>query len=141
MEHVERHVTLPSDPTQAWELLTDPIELAGWLGDDVDLTPTPGAIGHVLERDGTQRSLVVEEVDEGRRLSWRWWPEGDDPDAAGSRVEITLSPTDGGTLVRVVERPLPTAGVAVQASAGAAWSHRLLHLELLVLLAAAARCR
>lgn len=140
METIERTVTLPTDVREAWELLTDPDELAAWLGDDVVLRPVPGAAGRVLERDGSDRSLVVEEVDAGRRLSWRWWIEGDDPDQTGSRVEITLSPTPDGTLVRVVEQPLPTATAsAPRASAGEAWSHRLLHLESLLLLAAAIR--
>jgi uncharacterized protein YndB with AHSA1/START domain len=140
METIERTVTLPTDVAEAWELITHPDELATWLGDDVVLDPTPGARGRVLERDGTDRSLVVEHVDEGRCLSWRWWVVGDDPAQAGSRVEITLSPTTGGTVVRVVEQPLPTATASpAQASAGPAWSHRLLHLEALLLVAAAIR--
>jgi uncharacterized protein YndB with AHSA1/START domain len=138
MEIVERTVTLPTDLEEAWALLTRPEELA-WLGDEVVLEPVPGAPGRVLERDGTDRALVVEEVDEGRRLAWRWWIDGDDPERTGSRVEITLSPTPHGTLVRVVEQPLPTTVTAARASAGEAWSHRLLHLESLLLLAAAIR--
>ena len=94
----------------------------------------------MLERDGTDRALVVEEVDEGRRLTWRWWLEGDDPDQTASRVEITLVPTADGTLVRVVEQPLLTLTASVpRSSAGEAWSHRLLHLESLLLVAAAVR--
>jgi uncharacterized protein YndB with AHSA1/START domain len=139
MEIVERHVTLPTDLEEAWELLTDPDELAAWLGDEVVLDPQPGASGHVLERDGTRRSLVVEEVDEGARLAWRWWPTDEDPVAGASRVEITLSPTADGTLVRVVETALTPIGPVARASAGEAWSHRLLHLEALLLIAAAVR--
>jgi len=140
METIERTVTLPTHLDEAWELLTHPDELATWLGDDVVLDPTPGAPGRVLERDGTDRSLVVEQVDHGRCLSWRWWVDGDDPDVTGSRVEITLSPTTDGTLVRVIEQPLASASVPVaRATAGDAWSHRLLHLESLLLVAAAIR--
>jgi uncharacterized protein YndB with AHSA1/START domain len=140
METVERTVTLPTDLEEAWELLTHPDELSAWLGDDVVLDPVPGASGWVRERDGTDRRLVVDEVDEGRRLSWRWWIEGDDPDQTASRVEITLSPTPDGTLVRVVEQPLVTARAsASRTNASEAWSHRLLHLESLLLVAAAIR--
>jgi uncharacterized protein YndB with AHSA1/START domain len=140
MDDVERTVTLPTDLAEAWELLTDPDELATWLGDEVVLDPTPGAAGRVVERDGTDRSLVVDRVDALRHLSWTWWPEGDDP-ASGSRVEVTLSPTEGGTLVRVVERPLvplqarTALALAWAHRAGEAWSHRLLHLESVLLLA------
>ena len=141
MDIVERTITLPTDIEEAWRLLTDPADLATWLGDDVVLDPTPGAAGRVLERDGTDRALMVEHADEGQRLTWRWWVDGQDPELTGSRVEITLSPTTDGTLVHVVEQPLPTTTVATvaRASAGEAWSHRLLHLESLLLVAAAIR--
>lgn len=139
METVERTVTLPTDLEDAWALVTRPEDLAAWLGDEVQLELTPGATGRVVERDGTDRALVVERVEEGHRLSWRWWPEADGPDGAASRVEITLTPTEAGTVVRVVEAPVgPTAPIA-RAAAGEAWSHRLLHLEAHLLLAAAIR--
>ena len=83
METVERHVTLPADLDEAWELLTDPDDLAGWLGREVVLDPTPGATGSVVDHDGTRRRLVVDEVDAGRRLAWRWWTEGDDESQPG----------------------------------------------------------
>ncbi|MGK2949483.1 MAG: SRPBCC family protein [Acidimicrobiales bacterium] len=138
MEIVERHVTLPTDLESAWALVTEPDDLAGWLGAEVELDPTPGAAGQVVDHDGTRRALVVDEVAAGRRLSWRWW----DDDGVASHVEVTLTPGDAGTLVTVVERPLPSPAPVAQASsaaAGEAWSHRLLHLEALLLVAAAIR--
>lgn len=137
MEIVERHVTLPTDLDSAWALVTEPDDLAGWLGAEVQLDPTPGAAGQVVDHDGTRRALVVDEVTAGRRLSWRWW----DDDGAASHVEVTLTPGDSGTLVTVVERPLPSPSATAHASAatGEAWSHRLLHLEALLLVAAAVR--
>jgi len=138
MDTVERHVTLPAELDEAWTLLTDPDDLAAWLGREVALDPTPGAAGTVVDHDGTRRHLIVEEVDAGRRLSWRWWT-GDDPQGEPSRVEITLIPAERGTTVRVVEELLPTPAAAAQARASEAWSHRLLHLEALLLVAAAVR--
>ncbi len=136
MRTIERHVTLPTDLEQAWELVTRADDLAAWLGAEVRLEPTVGTTGAVVDHDGTARRLVVEEVDAGHRLAWRWWRD-DAPDEP-SRVEVTLVPTDGGTTVRVVEELAPADGVA-QARAGEAWSHRLLHLEALLLVAAAVR--
>jgi uncharacterized protein YndB with AHSA1/START domain len=142
METVERHLTLPGSPDQVWELLTRPDELGAWLGDDVVLDPTPGSAGRVLERDGTEHHLRVEQAETATRISWRWWRPGED-DAAASRVEITLTPSDEGTVLRVVEQlPAPvTASARASAAprASAAWSHRLLHLEALLLVAAAVR--
>lgn len=144
MDAVERHVTLPTDLDEAWDLLTRPEDLAGWLGAEVDLDPTPGSRGLVVDHDGTRRHLEVERVEAGRRLAWRWWM--DDDEAAATEVEITLAPDPDGTLVRVVERPLtpaaaaaPSASASATATASSAWSHRLLHLEALLLVAAAVR--
>jgi uncharacterized protein YndB with AHSA1/START domain len=134
MESIERNVTLPADLETAWELLTRPDDLAAWLGAEVVLDPTPGAAGLVVDHDGTRRPLVIDEVDAGSRLSWRWWTEDD---REVSRVEIVLSPTSTGTRVTIVEQALPTARASARASA--AWSHRLLHLEALLLVAAAVR--
>jgi uncharacterized protein YndB with AHSA1/START domain len=145
METVERAVTLPTDLAEAWDLLTDPDGQSGWLGAEVDLDPRPGAEGTVVDHDGTRRRLVVDRVAEGQGLTWRWWVDGDE--ATASEVEIRLAPTLEGTLVNVNERhltagPAPisaSASVAACAAAGSAWSHRLLHLEALLLVALALR--
>jgi uncharacterized protein YndB with AHSA1/START domain len=136
MDAVERQVTLPVDLEEAWSLLTRPDDLTGWLGAEVELDPTPGHAGRVVDHDGTVRHLVVDDVQIGHRLSWRWSPE-DEPSRL-TRVEICLVRAAEGTTVRVVESALPGASVA-QASTGEAWSHRLLHLEALLLVAAAVR--
>ena len=136
MDTVERHVTLPTDIEEAWDLLTRPDDLGAWLGADVILDPTPGAAGLVVDHDGTRRQLVVDRVEEGRRLSWRWWT---DDQLEASHVEITLTTTDDGTRVSVVEHSVSRPKAAARASASAAWSHRLLHLEALLLIAAAVR--
>jgi uncharacterized protein YndB with AHSA1/START domain len=133
MDAIERHVTLPAGLEAAWELLTNPDDLAAWLGREVDLDPTPGAVGSVVDHDGTHHQLVVDEVEPRRRLAWRWWTDGiDEP----SRVEITVAPSEHGTVVRVVEERLPAPAAGHSAEA---WSHRLLHLEALLLVAAAVR--
>ena len=136
MDAVEREVNLPVELEEAWQLLTGPEHLPGWLGAEVQLDPTPGQPGRVVDHDGTVRRLVVETVDAGRRIAWRWWSDVDPGEV--SRVEISLVPAEHGTAVRVVEELGRTAPVA-QARAGEAWSHRLLHLEALLLVAAAVR--
>jgi uncharacterized protein YndB with AHSA1/START domain len=102
MPSVTREVVLPVEPERAWELITDPDELVGWLGDEVELEPEEGAEVYVRFEDGEQRWGTVEEVDPERRLVFNW---GD------SRVEWTLAPAVGGTRLVVVERSLaPVVG-------------------------------
>jgi uncharacterized protein YndB with AHSA1/START domain len=100
---VRREIVLPVERERAWQLLTEPRELREWLADDVELEPEEGAPLRVAWATGEQRAGVVEEVEEQRRLRFRW-----DDDATGipSRVEWTLDDAPGGTRVVVEERPL-----------------------------------
>ena len=102
MPSVRREVVLPVEPERAWELITDPSELEGWLADEVELEPEEGGDVHVRFEDGEERWGTVEEADPERRLVFQW---GD------SRVEWTLEPAVGGTRLVVVERSLaPVVG-------------------------------
>ncbi len=94
---IQRSASLPATPEEVWAHVTHP----DWLGDDGDLDPRPGGEGRVDEGDVT-RFIVVEEVEEPRRLVYRWATFADEP----TRVEIDLTPTEGGTRVTVIESPL-----------------------------------
>ena len=43
MPVVNREVVLPVDRERAWELITEPAELEGWLADEVEFEPEEGA--------------------------------------------------------------------------------------------------
>jgi uncharacterized protein YndB with AHSA1/START domain len=79
---VARDITLPVDPDEAWDALTDPELLEQWFGEE--------------------REAVVEEAEPGERLVFWWWQNGE----PGSRVELTLAPVAGGTRVSVTEAPV-----------------------------------
>ena len=112
MSSVRREVVLPVEPARAWELITDPSELEGWLAEEVELEPEEGGDVHVRFEDGEERWGTVEEVEPERRLTFSW---GD------SRVEWVLQPVPEGTRLVVVERSLaPIVGprmAALQAQA------------------------
>lgn len=94
---IERSVDLPAPPQEVWAHVTSP----DWLGEDGELDPRPGGEGRIDE-GGVTRFLVVEEVEEPRRLVYRWAGFADGP----TRVEIDLTPTGGGTRVTVIEYSL-----------------------------------
>ena len=137
-DQVLQDVVLDADVELVWELLTRPDDQAAWLGAEVDLDATPGARGRVVDHDGTVRQLVVETVEAGALLRWRWWSDGEE--AMASRVEITIEGGPEQTHLRVVEAPTPgmTRSAQASATASAAWGSRLVDLEVLVLFAVAA---
>ncbi len=103
---VRRDVDVAIEPDEVWELLVDDDERAGWFGGPTELEPVPGGGGTFTDPDGTRRRATVEEVEPGRRLAWRWWPEDGDPDEGASRVAVELTPLPGGTRIAVTEVPL-----------------------------------
>jgi uncharacterized protein YndB with AHSA1/START domain len=118
MPTVRREIVLPVPRERAWELLCEPAE---WLADEAALDPEPGGEVRAAWADGEVREGVVQEVDPGERIRFRWWDE----DAAGSDVEWRLEDVVAGTRVVVVERALvpvawgPPLEMLARASAGA----------------------
>lgn len=124
---VVRTAHLEVDEATAWDLVGSEVGLARWLGAEVEFDPTVGGALRLVDDDGTVRTGRVTDVDDGRSLSFTWASE-DDPDAA-TTVTIAVGGTDRGTAVTVVEARASGRPVA-RMDAGAAWDHRLLHLEL-----------
>jgi uncharacterized protein YndB with AHSA1/START domain len=122
---VERSVDVDAPADVVWSALTEDDALAAWFGGDVSLDPVPGGEGRFDSGDGEVRRARVDEVEPGRRLSWRWWPEGDD-EGPISAVTFELVELTAGTRLVVTERPLllGTRGVV-----GTALSSRLAGLQ------------
>ncbi len=113
-----RQVVIPVSPSELWNALTEPDEVATWFGSQVEWDLRPGGQARFLTDDGTVRGGVVDDVEPQRHLSFRWWPEGDDGSAA-SQVSYDLEPEDDGTLLTVTEEPLAhEATVETQARLG-----------------------
>jgi uncharacterized protein YndB with AHSA1/START domain len=94
---LHKEVEVPCGTKEAWSYVIDP----SWLGDDGELLAVPGSEGWV-KSGGDIRYLVVEEVEEERRLAYRWASFTEEP----TRVEIELSPTSEGTRISISESPL-----------------------------------
>ncbi len=99
-DQIQRSLELDVEAGELWRLMTDSDELATWLGDEVDIDMVPGGGGRVLD-DEIERDVLVEQVVDGERISWRWWPR-DEPGAA-SRVELVITARPGGTRLEITE--------------------------------------
>ena len=106
---VRRELVLPFTREEAWPLLGDPAELETWFADEVGFEIEEGASGPVRVDDG-ERFAVVEEVVEGRRISFRWWDPAEP--AAETLVEMTLDDVADGTRLVVVELPVQSLPAA-----------------------------
>ena len=118
---VERELLLPdAEPDEAWDSVTDPERLGGWLGGDVELDPVPGGEFRIRFDGGDEERVgFVEEIDADEHRFAFWWRRPEDE--LSTRVEISLETDEEGTLVRVVETspmatldligiPLPSRG-------------------------------
>jgi uncharacterized protein YndB with AHSA1/START domain len=108
---VEREIELEAPPGDVWEELADPDRLGAWLGAGVDLAVEPGAAGTISFPDGETRRARVIDVEEGRRVSFTWWPVAPAV-GAPTHVTITIEPTDAGSRLRVREAPSARARAA-----------------------------
>ena len=138
---VERSVDLDVSLDALWHAITDERELATWFAPEAALDVRPGGQGRFVDDDGVARRAVVEELDPGRRLVLRWWPEGDGP-AGASVVTLVVTPRPGGARLQITEQLAASArsdfGALAEASR-TAWMWRLDLLALRVAAMAAAR--
>jgi uncharacterized protein YndB with AHSA1/START domain len=112
-ELVLRHLDLDHPADVVWRLLTDDGGLATWMGEGSTIDARPGGALWVADVEtGRPRWGRVLDVDPGRELAVRWWPEGADEHGEGSEVRFTLLPRPGGTRLVVQEQPVPASATA-----------------------------
>jgi uncharacterized protein YndB with AHSA1/START domain len=117
MAAIRREVVFEAPPEEVWQALTRPERLREWFANDVQLDVRPGGTGVFRWDDGSLRQAVVEDVEEERRLAFRW----SDEDGAESRVELVLDDSPEGTGTRLTVTETATAGIEANALAGE-WS-------------------
>lgn len=115
MAAIRREVVFEAPPDEVWQALTRPERLREWFANEVELDVRPGGAGVFRWDDGSLRHAVVEDVEEERRLAFRW----SDDDGAESRVELALEDSPDGTRLTVTETA--TTGVEANALTGE-WS-------------------
>ena len=92
-----------AEPSEVWRAITEPESMGEWLGRPVEFTLEPGAEGTIGDSEGAGEAtvLVVEEVDDERRLVFRWASTTEAPTV----VEFDLRPIGRRTHLTIVERP------------------------------------
>lgn len=98
----EQSVELDVSIEAAWNAISDPGELATWLGSSVDLDVRPGGHGRIVDDDGTIREVLVTDVRPGEQIAWHWWSDGGEL----SSVELRLDEHGGRARLHIVETAL-----------------------------------
>lgn len=125
---ITRQVDLDTSSDDLWDMVSDPDQMATWLGDSVDVDVRPGGTGTVVD-DGIVRHVQFEEVTESRRLSFTWWESGDR--STESRVEFTIVTIEDGRSRLTITETLPDQSPRMAVRACAAqmrWGVRVLSL-------------
>lgn len=130
-EPLIRELDIEAAPETVFEFFVDPAKLTRWLAAEATLDPRPGGVCHLVQTgagpDHPQYYVEGEflEVDAPKRVVFTWGFSN--PDAGvrpgGSTVQVTLSPIDTGTRVRLVtaacrltpSRTTPAAGTTMLA--------------------------
>ena len=105
-DRIEREILIAAPPERVWPLVAEP---GFWATDDETIRGTqavPDTSFVARHSEGGTYPMRVEKVDPPTYLAYRWnsaFPGEDLRDGNSTLVEFTLTPTDGGTLLRVVE--------------------------------------
>lgn len=124
---VEREVHIDADPETVFRYWVEPDLLTRWMGRSATLEAHAGGLFRVQYNDSDIVRGEFVEVDPPRRLvvTWGWEAAGDSVPPGASRVEVTLTPDAGGTLVSVRHLGLPETS---RASHAEGWDHFLPNL-------------
>jgi uncharacterized protein YndB with AHSA1/START domain len=112
---VEQTLRIAARPETVWRYWTDPVRMCDWWGAAADLDPRPGGACVVeMGGGGVMRGEYVELVPHERIVFTFGWEstDGAPPIAPGStRVEVTLVPEDGDTILTLRHTGIPLGTV------------------------------
>lgn len=135
LDTVEVRITIAARPETVFSYLRDPAAFQRWMGPASSISPAVGGAVRVAYPNGDAAVGTIEELIPNQRVVMRWGYERGPSEVApdSTRVEITLTPVEGGT--RVVLRHSGLATAAQRRNHRAGWRH---HLAALAQLATAA---
>jgi uncharacterized protein YndB with AHSA1/START domain len=141
-DRIEKQIVLRAPRARVWRALSNAEEFGTWFGADMKgATFKPGqwARGRVTYPgyEHLTMEILVERMEEGRLLSWRWHPGAVDlkevADEPMTLVEFTLEDVPGGTLLKVVESGFDKIPLARRESAfhdnEGGWTEQMTNIE------------
>lgn len=125
---ITREIDIDAPPDVVWGIVTEAQHLAGWFSDEAEIDLRPGGLMLLTWHGGGAYRARIERVEPPRTFAFRWvLRDGEEPEPGGSTlVVMTLTPTESGTRLKVVESgfsdlswpPDERAGYARQNAAG-----------------------
>jgi uncharacterized protein YndB with AHSA1/START domain len=102
---VTREIDIDAPPDVVWGIVTEARHLAGWFSDEAEIDLRPGGLMLLTWHGHDAYRARVETVEPPLTFAFRWvLRDGEEPAPGGSTlVVMTLTATDAGTRLRVVE--------------------------------------
>lgn len=107
---IEREIYVKASPEVVFEVVSSPEHLQQWWPDEARYEVVAGSTGEIVfgQRDagGAVVPFTVIDVQPPRTFSFRWTQPTGEPAAEGNSLLVTfdLTPSDGGTLLKMTER-------------------------------------
>jgi len=121
-EMFQTDVELPASVQEVFRHLTDPAAMIRWMGQHAVLEPEPGGAFRVDVNGVPVRGQYLA-VEPPHRVVVSWGVAGSAEMPPGAtEVEFTLTPTSGGTHLRLVHRNIPDRQAPMHATG---WDHFL----------------
>jgi len=119
----EKSVVVPLNADETFALITEPDRLRRWQVITARIDLRAGGDYRWTIVPGHSAGGIITEVEPGKRVVFTWgWEGSADLPPGSSTVTITLEPSAGGTLVRLVHEGLTDEQAA---SHGEGWNHYL----------------
>lgn len=113
---IEQTVRIDASPETVWSFWTEPERLAEWWGTEAEVVAEPGGILRVVMEAGPIMRGAFTELDPPHRLvftfGWEQHQPGEPLAPGSTRVEVTMTPEEGGTLVVLRHSEMPSTHAA-----------------------------
>jgi uncharacterized protein YndB with AHSA1/START domain len=126
---IEHEIRIAASPETVFAYFTDPARMVQWMGTEATLDPRPGGVCRINPSGHAAMLGAFVEVDPPRRIvfTWGWEAETFSTPPQSTLVEVSLTPEDEDTVVRLAHRRLRPQAVGFHRCG---WEHYLPRLAL-----------